>query len=178
MTSVGTGALIFSADGQRLLLLRYKKNGEWGRPGGRVDAGETARAACIREVKEEVALDFAATPELDQRLSLVDWCEGASLAPTPVVGWVAAGFAITLPDASLEALAVRLEEDKHDGMAWVPVATVLAAAASSGVGTDAPAAAAAADSPVAVEELRGHLNPFTAASLQTVLKNRSSPHTF
>jgi ADP-ribose pyrophosphatase YjhB (NUDIX family) len=51
----GVAAVIF--DGERVLLQRRDDNGKWGLPGGGVDAGESVRAAIIREVREETGLD-------------------------------------------------------------------------------------------------------------------------
>jgi 8-oxo-dGTP diphosphatase len=46
-------------DGEVLLLERDHppEEGRWVLPGGMVERGETARAACVREVREEVGLD-------------------------------------------------------------------------------------------------------------------------
>uniref|UniRef100_A0A7S1MS04 Nudix hydrolase domain-containing protein n=1 Tax=Neobodo designis TaxID=312471 RepID=A0A7S1MS04_NEODS len=179
MTSVGTGALIFSADGQRVLLLRYAKNGEWGRPGGRVESGESARAACVREVREEVGVDLDATPELRDALRFQHWAEGALLRPVPIAGWVAAGFAVRLPDAALEATAVRREPEKHDAMAWVPVTTVLSAAGVLDAGADEGPAAPSERGAPTESDLVGHVNAFTVDSLKKAVASgagaRSEP---
>ena len=49
-------------DGRVLLMQRDREPyaGDWVLPGGLVERGETARAACEREVAEEVGLDVAA----------------------------------------------------------------------------------------------------------------------
>ena len=55
-------------------------------PGGRLDAGETAVQAALREAREEVALDPAAV----EVLGLCDTYEtGTGFRITPVVGWIA-----------------------------------------------------------------------------------------
>jgi 8-oxo-dGTP pyrophosphatase MutT (NUDIX family) len=41
----------------RVLLQRRSDNGYWNLPGGRIELGESASAACVREVKEETGLD-------------------------------------------------------------------------------------------------------------------------
>ena len=56
-------------------------------PGGRLDAGETAVEAALREAWEEVGLD----PELVEVLGVGDGYEtGTGFAVTPVVGWLKA----------------------------------------------------------------------------------------
>ena len=63
---VGVGAVVL--DGDRVLLVRRANEplkGEWSVPGGAVDAGETLRAAIIREVREETGLDVDPGPIVD-----------------------------------------------------------------------------------------------------------------
>ncbi|MFE9915375.1 NUDIX domain-containing protein [Micromonospora sp. NPDC005553] len=64
---VAAGALFFDREG-RVLLVRpsYKKH--WDIPGGYVEPGESPRAACIREIQEELGL----TPTVGPML-VVDW---------------------------------------------------------------------------------------------------------
>jgi 8-oxo-dGTP pyrophosphatase MutT (NUDIX family) len=123
MTRVGVGAVIWSSDYQRVLLLRYSGNGEWARPGGKVEPCETCEDAVIREVLEEVGLDLGA-PELRPYLRLINWAEGAALVPP--VPWVAAGFAIRLPRPELEDSVRICEPDKHDAIKWMPVSEIIA----------------------------------------------------
>ncbi|MEE6258034.1 NUDIX hydrolase [Plantactinospora sonchi] len=51
-----SGAAIFDHDG-RILLVDPTYKEFWNLPGGGVDAGESPRAACRREVREELGLD-------------------------------------------------------------------------------------------------------------------------
>jgi 8-oxo-dGTP diphosphatase len=53
-------ALIFDKQGEVLLVQRVKPPdaGKWSLPGGKVDSSETSEEAVIREVKEELNLDF------------------------------------------------------------------------------------------------------------------------
>ncbi|MGI5213480.1 NUDIX domain-containing protein [Plantactinospora sp. CA-290183] len=60
---VSAGALFVDHDGRVLLVdPTYKRF--WNLPGGGVDAGETPRAACRREVGEELGLDTSIGPLL------------------------------------------------------------------------------------------------------------------
>jgi 8-oxo-dGTP pyrophosphatase MutT (NUDIX family) len=120
MTKVGTGIVILDPTRSTVLLLRYVKSGEWGRPGGAVEAGETALNGAVREVAEETGLDLT---QLVESIHLVEWAEGASL--TPPVPWVAAGFAVVLPEGwPMDGVAIR-ESHVHDGLIWESVEAIL-----------------------------------------------------
>ena len=54
--TLGCSAAIFDPTRQKLLLTRRTDNGRWCLPGGRMDAGEDAAEACMREVLEETGL--------------------------------------------------------------------------------------------------------------------------
>jgi 8-oxo-dGTP diphosphatase len=71
---VAAGALFFD-DAGRILLVRPAYKNHWDIPGGYVEPGESPRAACIREIAEELGL----TVEVG-RLLVVDW------APAPAEG--------------------------------------------------------------------------------------------
>ncbi len=64
---VAAGALFFDNAGRVLLVKPTYKNG-WDIPGGYVEPGESPRAACIREVYEELGLMINA-----ETLLVVDW---------------------------------------------------------------------------------------------------------
>ena len=53
------GAICFDADARVLLVRRGREPGRglWTVPGGRIETGETAAAACAREVAEETGLE-------------------------------------------------------------------------------------------------------------------------
>lgn len=53
------GAVVRDADGRVLLVRRANEPGRglWSIPGGRVEPGESAREAAVREVREETGLD-------------------------------------------------------------------------------------------------------------------------
>ncbi len=52
------GALIRNPDGQVLLIQTHKWRDTWGVPGGKVEYGETIKAALAREVLEETGLSL------------------------------------------------------------------------------------------------------------------------
>jgi 8-oxo-dGTP pyrophosphatase MutT (NUDIX family) len=56
MISFGCSAQILDATGERILLTQRTDNGRWCLPGGRMDPGENAAEACVREVLEETGL--------------------------------------------------------------------------------------------------------------------------
>ncbi|MGC9665977.1 NUDIX domain-containing protein [Planosporangium sp. 12N6] len=64
---VSSGAVFFDAEG-RVLLVNPTYKDHWNLPGGGVDAGETPRAACAREVREELGLSPVIGP-----LRVVAW---------------------------------------------------------------------------------------------------------
>ena len=58
----GCGALIYARSTNRyLFLLRNKSKhaGSWGIVGGKVDAGETVMQGLIREIQEEIGVDYS-----------------------------------------------------------------------------------------------------------------------
>ncbi|MFG1775835.1 NUDIX domain-containing protein [Micromonospora sp. NPDC049048] len=65
---VAAGALFFDDDEGRVLLVRPTYKETWDIPGGYVEPGEAPRAACIREVEEELGLVVQIGPML-----VVDW---------------------------------------------------------------------------------------------------------
>ncbi|MCL7457390.1 NUDIX hydrolase [Micromonospora sp. MSM11] len=64
---VAAGALFFDGEG-RVLLVRPSYKNHWDIPGGYVEPGESPRAACMREIKEEMGL----TTTIGSML-VVDW---------------------------------------------------------------------------------------------------------
>jgi 8-oxo-dGTP pyrophosphatase MutT (NUDIX family) len=84
--------IIADPEGARVLLTRRadslsKHTGQVAFPGGRLDPGETAVEAALREAREEVDLDPAAVTVL----GLSDAYEtGTGYLITPVVGWIGA----------------------------------------------------------------------------------------
>jgi 8-oxo-dGTP diphosphatase len=60
-------AAIFRADGKLLLARRTKPPFQWSFPGGRLEPGESAEQAAIREVREEVAVEIAIIGKAGER---------------------------------------------------------------------------------------------------------------
>jgi ADP-ribose pyrophosphatase YjhB (NUDIX family) len=58
MKRMAAGALLFNAD-QQILIVQPTYRREWLVPGGVVEASESPRAACRREVREELGLEIA-----------------------------------------------------------------------------------------------------------------------
>ena len=54
--STGCSAVIFDDTRQKILLTRRADNNRWCLPSGRIEAGESATEACVREVLEETGL--------------------------------------------------------------------------------------------------------------------------
>jgi 8-oxo-dGTP pyrophosphatase MutT (NUDIX family) len=96
-----------------LLLTRRAANlrnhaGQWALPGGRVDAGESAQAAALRELSEEVGLVVDRSAVLG---TLDDFVTRSGFVITPVVVW--GGRAETLAPNPAEVASVhriRIEE--------------------------------------------------------------------
>lgn len=97
--------VLVTRDGASVLLTRRadslaRHTGQIAFPGGRLDAGETAVEAALREAREEIDLD----PTLVQVLGLSDSYEtGTGYLVTPVVGWIEAEPALVAsPDEVAE----------------------------------------------------------------------------
>jgi 8-oxo-dGTP diphosphatase len=80
--------------------------GGWELPGGKVEAGESDRAALLREVREELGVEVQLGPQVGG-----DWVLGPYLLRV----WLA-----TLTDGEPTPL------EAHDALAWVPLADVAA----------------------------------------------------
>ena len=101
--------------------------GQWALPGGRIDAGETAEQAAVRELAEEVNLRLEAGAVLGR---LDDFVTRSGFAITPVVVWAGAARRIQPnPDevASIHRIPIAefLREDApmlaHEGHGEHPV---------------------------------------------------------
>jgi 8-oxo-dGTP pyrophosphatase MutT (NUDIX family) len=96
-----TGSVAGTAGGAAVLLTRRAARlqshaGQWALPGGRVEAGEAARAAARRELQEELGLDLAEEAVLGM---LDDYPTRSGYVMTPFVFWGGADPALH-PDPS------------------------------------------------------------------------------
>lgn len=102
------GAL-FEDAAQRVLIVEPTYKESWEIPGGQVEAGETPRQACVRELREELGLDLE-----PGRLLVVDWApwEGEDR-----VLFVFDGGALDDRQAAL----IRLPPDELASWSYMPI---------------------------------------------------------
>jgi 8-oxo-dGTP pyrophosphatase MutT (NUDIX family) len=103
-------ALLADDEGRACFLLTRRAprlrahGGQWALPGGRIDPGESAEAAALRELSEEVGLDL----QPDAVIGLLDdYATRSGYAITPVVVW-AEGEARLRPNPVEVAAAYRV----------------------------------------------------------------------
>lgn len=84
---VGTGAMVFNAEGKVLIGKRGpqagNERGKWEFPGGSVELGETCEAAIVREIFEEAGIEIAVV----ELLEVVD-----HIIPEENQHWVAVSY--------------------------------------------------------------------------------------
>ena len=75
--------------------------GQWAFPGGRVDPGETAERAALRELAEEVGLQLDAAAVLGR---LDDFVTRSGFAITPVIVWAGSARELTPNPAEVQSI--------------------------------------------------------------------------
>ena len=75
--------------------------GQWALPGGRIDAGETAESAALRELTEEVGLEVDAAGVLGR---LDDFATRSGFVITPVVVWAGSGATLVPNVAEVQSV--------------------------------------------------------------------------
>ena len=104
---VGCGAAILNAAGELLLIqrLREPEAGAWGLPGGKVDFGEPAETAVIREIAEELGITIELTG-LACFSEIIDGGDGRH--------WVSPIFSARIVSGTPKLM----EPEKHGGWGW------------------------------------------------------------
>jgi 8-oxo-dGTP pyrophosphatase MutT (NUDIX family) len=105
------GRMVGVAGGAAFLLCRRasrlsRHSGQWALPGGRIDAGETALAAALRELDEELGISLGPSSVVGW---LDDYATRSGYRITPVVLWGGADPALTpAPDEVLAVYRIGL----------------------------------------------------------------------
>jgi 8-oxo-dGTP diphosphatase len=99
---LGVGAVVWNDKAEVLLIRRSKppRLGEWSLPGGKVEFGETLRAALLREVREETGLDVQIVDLLDTAEIIFDAEAGADDAHFVLVDFTVRAVSGTLAASS------------------------------------------------------------------------------
>ena len=100
----GAAALVLTRRAQHL----SAHSGQYALPGGRVDAGESATGAALREAREEVGLDLPPQAVLGL---LDDYPTRSGYLITPIVAWAPEGARMRANPTEVEEIyRVRLDE--------------------------------------------------------------------
>lgn len=112
---VGTGALVFNANGEVLVAQRGPKArneaGKWDFPGGSVEYGETCENAVIREMKEEFDIEI-------QVLELLEVIN--HILPEEQQHWVSPSFIAK----HISGIPRITEPEKCTGFKWMRLAEI------------------------------------------------------
>ena len=98
-------AVVRDAQGRVLMIKNKKHEGRWQVPGGKIDAGETAQQALVREVKEELGVGCKVKKEL-----------GARRVFASGVLWQGEYF-----EVELDGAPVIQEPHKHERLGWAAI---------------------------------------------------------
>lgn len=127
--AVAVAAVVFSADGRHVLLIRRGRppaQGTWALPGGGQKLGETVFAAAEREVREETGLAVTASEVLTAVDSLHRDGDGALAWHYTIIDVLAervAGEPVAAADADAVAWAPLAELDAY--ALWDPIRRVI-----------------------------------------------------
>ena len=105
--------IIFNDDHELLLLQRHSDDlggGQWGTPGGRLEPGEDAKTAIVREVFEETSLTLEPVNEL-----------GTHEIAMPFGTVRMTSFKAHVPNG----VQIITDPDEHHGFTWLPLAELL-----------------------------------------------------
>jgi 8-oxo-dGTP pyrophosphatase MutT (NUDIX family) len=100
--------------GTRLLLVRRCDSGGWELPGGRVDVGETAIEAVVREVREEAGVDVRVT-------GLVGLFTDPGLVVCSAAGEVRQPFGVVFRARIVRGIP-HADLNETSEASWIPVA--------------------------------------------------------
>ncbi len=109
----GCGAAIRDAQGALLLIqrLRAPEAGHWGLPGGKIDFGEPAQQAVVREIAEELGIEISILA-LACLTETIDAGDGRH--------WVAPVYNAKIISGSPKLM----EPEKHGGFGWFSLDTL------------------------------------------------------
>lgn len=113
---MAAGCLLFDENGRLLIVKPNYRDDGWLIPGGIVEANESPRAACQREMREEIGLDWPI-----QHLLCIDYCDETE-ARTESVNLIFLGEPLT---AAARA-NIRLQEAELAAYQLLPVAEAIA----------------------------------------------------
>lgn len=107
---VGCGAAITNDRGELLLIQRLKEPeaGAWGLPGGKIDFGESAESAIVREVNEELGVTITLTG-LACFSEIINGGDGRH--------WVSPIFSAKIISGEPQLM----EPEKHGGWGWFSI---------------------------------------------------------